>query len=816
MNKFSFIAVLIMFSLLANSQTKNVNPNKNEEPWIVGGLRIPSQEEINKIPVIKNSYTRNSKDLPNTLDNSTKQYFRPIFNQTDGCCAQASGIAYNFTYEMNREKETSANVSYNQFPTHYTYNFLNGGSGENGSWFWDGWEIIKANGCPNVVTYGGLADNGAQYWMSGYDDYLSGKSNRVDEIFSIDVSTPEGLNTLKHWMYDHLEGDADGSIVNFAAGVTGEFTMNYSNSIISEWGHTVNHAMTFVGWDDNIEYDYNGDGNITNDVDINGDGIVNMQDWERGALIMVNSWGTYWGDNGKAYVMYKLLADPIAEGGIFSNKVYSIKVKDTYTPQLTMKVKMEHNSRNKIKIYAGVSSNLSATSPDYTIDFPLFNKQGGAYDMRGNSSSPIEITLDITPLLSYINNGTNSKFFLLVDENDGEGSSSGQIYDFSIVDNSSNELVCSAHNVAIVNNDVTKLSINGAVNFDYPSISTSSLAEGVVNQAYSQQLSATGGQAPYKWAVKIDYSEEALSGTFPTATNQLTPNDNDDGYATKTIDFDFPFYGETFNQLYISTDGSIIFQPNFSYIRSEDAIKGAKVISVFGSDLMIYPEDNDGIFYEGDSNSATFRWKTSLYGEQTANVEVAVTLYPTGEIKFFYNNVDDGLDWAAGISNGDRTNYIVSSNSGDYNPDNDRIKYTSTPFPKGMSISEDGIFAGTPTEDGTWNINFIVTDYNNISKTKEFSFITNPAGIDNFEKNKITVFPNPFIDNVDLSYNLKQSADVSLKIFDITGKCVKTFVRKNQNSGEYKINWKPNVTKGIYIYKLNINGTTNNGKLIFR
>ena len=815
MNKFSFIAILVMFSLLANSQVKNVNPNKSAEPWLVGGLRIPSQEEINKIPVVKNSYNKNSKDLPSSLDNSTEQYFRPVFNQTDGCCAQASGIAYNFTYEMNRERGTSASSTSNQFPTHYTYNFLNGGSGANGSWFWDGWEIIKANGCPNVATYGGLAQD-ATYWMSGYDNYASGKSNRVSEIFSIDVSTPEGLETLKHWMYDHLEGNDDGSIVNFAAGIgNDDYNMTFDNKI-TKWGYSANHAMTFVGWDDNKEYDYNSDGQITNNVDINGDGIVNMQDWEKGALIMVNSWGTYWGDNGKAYVMYKLLADPIAEGGIFSNKVYSIKVKDTYTPQLTMKVKMEHNSRNKIKIYAGISSNLSATSPEHTIDFPLFNKQGGDFDMRGTTSSPIEISLDITPLLSYVNSGTNTKFFLLVDENDGAGTSSGQIYDFSIVDNSSNELVCSTHNVAIVNNDVTKMSVNGSVSFNYPSVTTLNLPEANVNQAYSQQLNASGGQAPYKWAVKIDYAEEALIGTFPTATNQLAPNDNDDGYASKTIDFDFPFYGETYNQLYISTDGSIIFEPNFSYIRSEDAIKGAKVISVFGSDLMIYPANGDGIFYEGDENSATFKWKTALYGNESANIEVAITIYPSGEIKFFYNNVDDGLDWASGISNGDRMNYVITSNSGEYNPDNKRAKFTSTPFPKGMSVSEDGIFGGTPTEDGTWNITFVVTDYNNISKTKELTFITNPLGVNDLVTNNISVYPNPFNDNVELAYVLEQSSDVSLKIFDIAGKCVKTFVRKNQNSGEYKINWQPNVAKGIYIYKLNISGNSKVGKLIFQ
>ncbi len=818
MNKLSFLSILILFSISVNSQVRNVNPDKNSEPWLLGGLRIPSQEEINKIPVVVNSYEKSNKDLPTTLDNSTKPYFRPVFNQTDGSCAQASGIAYSFTYEINRERGTSANSGENQYPSHYTYNFLNNGDGANGSWFWDGWEIIKANGCPNVSTYGGLADNGAKYWMSGYGDYRTNMNNRVKDVFSIDVSTPDGLETLKHWMYDHLEGESDGGLVNFGAGISdGDYNMTWDN-IITKWHNSANHAMTFVGWDDNIEYDYNNDGNITNDVDINGDGIVNMQDWEKGALLMVNSWGTWWGNNGKAYVMYKLLADPISEGGIFSNKVYSIHVKESCTPQLTMKVKIAHNSRNKIKIYAGVSSDLSASEPENTISFPLFNKQGGSYDMRGNSSTPIEITLDITPLLSYVNSGENSKFFLLVDENDGTGTSTGQIYDFSIVDNANTEIICNQHNVAIVNDDITTLSLNGNVSFDSPEITTMSLDNAIVNQTYSQQLNATGGTQPYNWSVVIEYNEENLNDAFPIATNLLTPTDYDDGYASKTIDFEFPFFGEEYNQLYISTDGSIVFEPQFSYIRSEDAIKGAKVISVFASDLMIFPANGDGLFYEGDENSATFKWKTSLYGNESANIEVALKLYPSGEIKFFYgDNITDGLVWAAGISYGDRINSVISSNSGIYNPDNEKLRFISIPFPKGMSITNEGVFEGTPTqENGSWNISFAVTDYNNITKIKQLTFATSSSEVQNIDKQFVEIYPNPATDFLNISYLLKNESYVKIQILDITGKIIKTLINEKQRAGDYNVFKNINISSGLYMLRVEVNGNLFSRKLIIK
>ncbi len=816
------ILLLSIFFLSVYSgyaQIQNVNPDKEGDSWIVGGLRIPSEAEINEIPVIKLTYKERSKDLPSFLDNSTEPYFRPVFNQTDGCCAQASGIAYNFTYEINRERGTSANVSSNQFPTHYTYNFLNGGSGSNGSWYTDGWEIIKADGCPTVAAYGGLAAGGATRWYSGYTGYEADMNNRVKDYFAIDVSTPEGLETLKHWMYDHLEGAADGSIANFAAGISNT-GYNMVNGKIISWGSPVNHAMTFVGWDDNISYDFNNDGSITNDVDINNDGVVDMKDWERGALIMVNSWGTSWGNDGKAYVMYKLLAEPVENGGIHANKVYGIHVKAAQTPQLIMKVKMTHSSRELIKISAGVSTNTSDTEPEFEMNFPLFSKQGGDYSMNGSDATPIEIALDISPLLSYVNSGEDAKFFLIVTEDDLSSNGNGQIYDFVIKDNAGNEYMCSSHNIPVNDNSTTLMSITAGVNFNSPQIVTSSLPEGHAGGQYSCQLDATDGTAPYTWSISQKYTEENISETYPSINSgQLTPTDNDDGYAAKNLDFDFPFYGQTFNEVYILTDGSILFEPGFNYLRTEDAVKGTKMIGIFASDLMIYPANGDGIFYEGDADHATFRWKTALYGNESANVDVAVTLYPNGEIKMYFGNgITPGLSWASGISNGNGS-YLISSVSGFSDPSNTQLKMTSPPFPDGMFISSDGVFQGTcPNEENTWDINFVVTDNNNVSEIKTLSLTVGPAvvSLEDINKQSLKCYPNPSSGRISFSYYLNEPSNVNITIYDITGRELLNPVNEYQNEGFYKLQTVLNISEGIYFYKFKAGKNEISRKLIIQ
>ncbi|RLD52154.1 MAG: hypothetical protein DRI94_03970, partial [Bacteroidetes bacterium] len=635
--------------------------------------------------------------------------------------------------------------------------------------------------------------------------------------FAIDVSTPEGLETLKHWMYDHLEGASDGSIVNFAAGINNTGYDMVSGKIVS-WGSPVNHAMTFVGWDDNISYDFSGDGTITNDVDINNDGVVDMKDWERGALIMVNSWGTYWGNGGKAYVMYKLLAEPVENGGIHANKVYGIHVKETQSPQLIIKIKMTHSSRQLIKISAGVSANISDTEPEHILNFPLFSKQGGEYPMNGSNSNTVEIALDVSSLLTYVNSGENGKFFLKITEDDIYSGGSGQIYDFSIKDNLGNEYVCLSHNVAINDNSETYLSVTAAAEFDAPEISTETLPYGQQGSSYSYQLEATGGTEPYMWNVSQKYTENSLSETYPNiSASQLSPTDDDDGYATQTIDFNFPYYGELYNELYISTDGSVLFEPGFNYLRTEEAIIGNKIIGVFASDLMIYPADADGIFYEGDSNHATFRWKTSLFGNQSANVDVAVTLYPSGEIKFYYgDNITPGLTWASGISNGSGS-YVISSVSGMSDPSNNQLSMIGEPFPAGMTITDSGIFTGTvPNEDNSWDIDFLVTDNNNISKIKTLIFTTVPASIKDIDYFNLKCYPNPIRKAVTINFEIDKPANVNFSIYDISGRLIETLINGKQENGEYHIVWTPKVSAGTYFYKLTSDLNVMSGKLIIQ
>lgn len=797
--RFHFILILLLsFVQLPAQKLININPDPNGEPWYVGNLRELTPEDYRKIEqtpklTLPTNYQKGS--LPSSIDNSQNKYFRPIFNQTNGSCGQASGVGYNFTYAIDFARNLAANTSSNQYPTHYTYNFLNGGA-DLGSFYFDGWEIINANGCPNIDTYNSenavgdyaLASKGLVGWMTGYNNYYNGMKNRTLEVFTIDVSTPEGLETLKAWMNDQLNGSSVGGLANFSGGVTGTFKMGYlpsgtpeqGKTVITHWDASVNHAMTFVGYNDNICYDFNGDGQYTNNKDIDGNGILDLRDCEVGALIMVNSWGTSFGNNGRAYVPYKLLAEPKTNGGIGSSIVHVIRAKESYSPKITMKATIKHTSRKKLLITAGVSSDPNATKPDHTLQIPIFNYQGGDHYMQGGateSDKTIEIGIDVTPLLSYINSNQEARFFLEVVERESGTPSDGTIVGFSVFDytNGTSETVCSQTYVNIANNDTTYLWVNKSITFDKVGISTTTLPDAAFGYPYKFNLVAQNGLAPYKWNYYVNYEENKKNASYQSITDQsITPSDYDDGYKDIDLPFSFPFYDKSYNKIKVSTDGSILFGNQFEYVRDLSGLMATRAITVYGSDLTTDPSDGDGMWYKSTNDSITIRWKASKYGDASFNVNFSATLFPSGLIKFNYGSgITSSSDWISGVSMGNKVSYNISSISGQSSiAGNKCLEFTSQGIPEGLSVSSSGEISLTPKENNkTWTINTIVTDFNKISSIKSLSL--HSTDILNFNVDTLKfdspTSPNPWTEGKDITITNNYTQAVVINSIDWNG-----------------------------------------------
>jgi len=699
-------------------------------------------KEFKNLPKLELPATLRNRSLPVKVNNAELPYFRPIFDQVSMECGQASGVAYTFTYEINRLRDLPANVIENQYPTHFVFNWSGMGNGTASSYF-DSWNIVKKVGTPNVAEYGGsLHYGGTARWINGYNIYYSAMKNRLWDFYSIDVTNEEGLNTLKHWIDNHLEGAETGGVGSIYTAAIGAYnslpagTPEAGKKLILELTTSFNHALTVVGYHDSIRYDLNNDGQYTNHLDINGDGVVDVRDWEIGGVILANSfYASTWGDAGFAYLLYSGLCKKWPQPGPWNGAVHVVKAKENVDPQITFKVKLTHSSRNKIKVMAGVATTPGATQPEHIIDFPILNYQGGNMYMTGggsNADKTLEFGLDVTPLLAHVESGENARFFLLVNEKDPSNQGTGLIDNFSLIDYTQAVLVethCAQTNVPLVENGLTVLWLDLELSFEAPEIINQELPPAEINEPYETQMFAGGGTEPFQWKIKQHYISSQSSLPFPMINQQqLYPNNPSSGFVTQEIDFNFPFYGKMYDQITLHTDGYLLFEedhyPWIFLLDQVNLFKNARNISPMMSNTL--GTQGGGMWYEGNSTKATFRWKTSEYS--TSNTQnFAVSLYSDGKIEFYYGNytIAPWNLWWAGISEGDDFNYeLLDISNTQLSPNTVILLEPDYEFVE-MSITENGLLHGTPTQPyEAVDVEFQVTDINGMSGKKELMFTT--------------------------------------------------------------------------------------------
>lgn len=398
-------------------------------------------------PPITNS--RGMQELPAGINNSILKYFPSVFNQRGNSCSQASGVRYAFTYEVNRMLDRDANASTdNVFSYHFTWNYLNNGIDE-GSHPELGYDMMKIGG---AATLADMPDESitvsSTTWLTGYDKYLKAMTYRVKSYEKFSLKTEDGIQNLKQFLYNRGVPGSTGGIVTFSClssdwekySYNGPSVTDLKDMIIKN-GTDGAHALTIVGYDDTVEYDFNKDGQITND--------------EKGAFIFVNSWGTWWGTEGLCYYPYKLFLTPASEGGLADLSAMALMVEpEIHEPKVVFKVNLTYTSRNDLFFRLGVAEGENATSPTVILGYPMMQNQGGDFYMCGEGTldtfKTIEVAMNFTDKLKDFESFKNPKFFLIVRKIAMGKVGDGQINSFSVIDyRTGKEYVCQQKNVKI-------------------------------------------------------------------------------------------------------------------------------------------------------------------------------------------------------------------------------------------------------------------------------------------------------------------------------------------------------------------------------
>jgi hypothetical protein len=391
-----------------------------------------------------------SSRLPSRIDNSTRPQYPAIYKQKWGACGQFASVASIFTYEMNVLNGTIADTDATRFPAHFSWNMMNQAKNK-GSEAYHGWEVAKRIGVPTAKSYGGVRLNKIGTWPNGYEIWREAMEYRVSGYRYSPANTIDQINEARGWLFDRNQSKSNKKTTGglFALdGRMGELkkvtvTIPKGNHAAGEdiwtrWGPTgFGHGITCVGYDDKVGYDLNGDGKITNDLDLNDDGEVTLADWERGAYIVVNSWGETWSKDGRIYLLYSAMIDPTWKRGNYLGRVEVTR----HLPRRTLRLKLACDDRTDLRMVIGVAGDKDATAPEHEFapeafnGWPLFGGgNAGHVPMAGpGDDSPLEVGIDLTPLLKKLgsNKGGKGRLFLRISRADGS-KASGKLHECAV------------------------------------------------------------------------------------------------------------------------------------------------------------------------------------------------------------------------------------------------------------------------------------------------------------------------------------------------------------------------------------------------
>jgi parallel beta-helix repeat protein len=163
------------------------------------------------------------------------------------------------------------------------------------------------------------------------------------------------------------------------------------------------------------------------------------------------------------------------------------------------------------------------------------------------------------------------------------------------------------------------------------------------------------------------YAESNLGVSLFTATGTATGWRSNNTYWNYTLPFAFDHFGTTYTDVWVSTEGLLQF----------GGANGANDNSNSTAELLQYPRiavlwDNlrtngtgDDIYIDDTvANEVTIRWDATNEADDS-DVNVAVTLFNTGEIQLHYGPGNTNLTPTVGISAGDGVQYLLAAYDGD-------------------------------------------------------------------------------------------------------------------------------------------------------
>ena len=278
---------------------------------------------------------------------------------------------------------------------------------------------------------------------------------------------------------------------------------------------------------------------------------------------------------------------------------------------------------------------------------------------------------------------------------------------------------------------------------------------------------------------------------------------------TKTLPFTFKYYGTDYTQIRVSTDGWIAFgsgsqtAPDNAPLPSNDNV--SSMVAAFWDDLYDGElEEGRILFYNDNANHRyIIEWDSIAHNDTLSEPKNEVfqimlldpahytTLTGDGEIIVQYKEVKETSSNTIGIENHSQDVGLQYVFNNDYD--------------QTASVLTNEIAIKFTTEVPFFNLYTSVNEFQDPDKTGFY-----------LKQNQ----PNPFSSNTWINYELPETSNVLLDIFNVNGELVQTLQNGQQPAGKYSVMWngqnvyQSRVKPGIYFYRLKTDSFIETMKLL--
>lgn len=370
--------------------------------------------------------------FPEYVDNSTLPCFPPVASQGGtGACSVFAACYYQMTHMAGlangyNNKTSKSNV----FAPNWTMNFGVGGPGC--------YDLAKKNGCASWEDIPFTSD--PKVWNTDPGVWARALKHRVLDKGSIgNVDTPKGFHKMKELLSKGYVLYFDSWIGSFQFKHAGDDPSTHKddpfigkNVVYGVDNYVAGHAFTIVGYNDHMWVDINGNNKVDNG--------------EKGAIKIVNSWSAAYEDLGFTYVAYdglreKSIVDGVPgkrrNGSVFNhNTAYWVTFKADYYPRLLAKVTLNTKTRKQLQLQLGYSS-TSEDKPTFTWDSYLLNKKGDARGFDGTENAADgTFVIDFTDLIAdnKLEGTGNGRWYVSITDTEADGNPV-VFKNFTLIDN---------------------------------------------------------------------------------------------------------------------------------------------------------------------------------------------------------------------------------------------------------------------------------------------------------------------------------------------------------------------------------------------